>query len=168
MIMSLIFRNRKNKPALARGVYTVQQGVKHLNAGNYEDALSHFRSVSASRNPQTSRLIRSVASFYAYNTERLRKEAKKANFGNAHLMEFPTVSARDAWSDVDIAAVLIAPQDPNISRLLCRFLGRSREAIRFQRRYVFATPLQSWRAESGRRYTRFTQAQKVARELGLR
>lgn len=162
-----MFRNRNSRPTLARGVYTVQQGINHLNAGDYDTALHNFRRVISSRNPRTSRLVRSVASFYAYNTERLRKESKKSSFGNAHLMAFPTFSTRDAWSDVDIAAVLIAPRDPNLSRLLCRFLGRSSEAIRFQRRYVFASPLPSWRQESGRRYTRFTQSRNVARELGL-
>lgn len=166
MFMSF-FRNRNQDQKLARGVYTIRRGITRLNGGDFDGALQEFRKVIASRNPKTTRLVRSVASFYAYNTERLRKEFKKSSLGNAHLMEFKTVSARDAWSDVDIAAVLVAPQDSRLSRLLCGFLGRSPEAVRFQRRYVFANPLGSWRRESGNRYTRFTQSRNVAKELGL-
>jgi hypothetical protein len=73
----------------------------------------------------------------------------------------------DAWSDVDIAMVLVAPTNRFTTRFLSRFLGRTEEAVRFQRRYVFNRPLQSWTGENGSRYTRFTQNQRVARRLGL-
>lgn len=163
-----LFQNKKNTYQLARGVFTIKRGVSYLEVGNFDSALREFRRVAASKNPNTNRLVRSVAAFYAYNTERARKESKKARFGNSNLIKFSPVNSGLAWSDVDIAAVLIADQTPFMDLFLCAFLGRTHEAIRFQRRYVLGTPLLSWVAENGRYYTRYTQAQRVARELGLR
>lgn len=161
------FFRRKNTPGLARGVHTVRKGIGFLQAGEYDAALREFRSVAASRNPNTTRLVKSVANGYAYYTEIFRKEAKKARIGNAHLMDLVPGNNRDAWSDVDIAMVLVAPSNRFTTRFLAQFLGRTEEAIRFQRRYAFGRPLSSWRVESGTRYTRFTQTQKVAKRLGL-
>jgi hypothetical protein len=152
---------------LARGVFTIRKGIGFLQAGDFESALRCFRSVAASRNPSTTRLVKSVANFYAYNTERFRKESKKATFGNANLMDAFAGNSGDAWSDVDIAAVLVAPTNQFTTRFLAQFLGRTEEAIRFQRRYAFGSPLSSWTSEKGNKYTRFTQTQRVVGELGV-
>jgi hypothetical protein len=161
------FRRRNASPRLARGVFTLRRGVSALEAGDFDTAAREFRKVASSIHPGTSRLVRSVANFYAYNTERLRKEAEKANFGNANSMEFPQVASRDAWSDVDIAAVLVAPTNRFTAQFLSRSLGRSVEAVRFQRRYAFSRPLSSWTSETGDRYTRYTQTKLVSQKLGL-
>jgi len=161
------FMNRQEAPTLARGVYTVQRGIGFLQAGDYDSALREFRKVTASRHPKTSQLIKGVASFFVYNTVRFRKEQEKARFGNSRLMGLQPGNRGDAWSDVDIAAVLVAPNNPFTTQFLSRFLGRTEEAIRFQRRYAFARPLSSWTAETGSKYTRFTQNQLVARKLGV-
>ena len=157
----------KRASTLTRGVFTIRKGIGFLQAGDYDGALREFRKVTASKKSETSRLVKGVASFYAYNNERFRKEAKKARIGNAHLINFAAVNSGDAWSDVDIAMVLIAPRNQFTVHFLSRFLGRTEEAIRFQRRYAFGSPLGSWTSENGRRYTRFTQNQKVAGRLGL-
>ena len=158
---------RRNAPGVARGVYTIRQGIGFLQAGDFENALREFRSVAASRHPSTRGLVKSVANGYAYHTERLRKESKKAQMGNARLMSLVPGNKGDAWSDVDIAMVLVAPTNRFTTRFLARFLGRTEEAIRFQRRYVSSRPLQSWIGENTSRYTRFTQNQRVAQRLGL-
>ena len=161
------FNKKRKSPRLVRGVYTIRRGIGFLQSGDYESALRDFRSVAASKHPQTARLTRSVANFYAYNTERARKEAKKARIGNGHLIKFKDVNKGSAWSDVDIAVVLIAPKNRFTTRFLAAFLGRSEEAVRFQRRYAFNQPLSSWTSESGEHYTRFTQTTRVASKLGL-
>lgn len=161
------FIKRRNHPKPARGVYTIRKGIGFLQAGDFEAALRQFRSVAASRNPNTTRLVKSVANGYAYYTEIFRKEAKKAKLGNANLMDLPAGNSGDAWSDVDIAMVLVAPTNRFTTLFLAQFLGRTEEAIRFQRRYAFSSPLNSWTGEQGNRYTRFTQTQKVANRLGL-
>ena len=158
---------RKRTPTLSRGVFTIRKGIGFVQAGEFDAALLEFRKVSASRNSGTSRLVKGVANFYAYNTERFRKEAKKVRFGNANLIDFEPVNSGDAWSDVDIAAILVAPSDRFTNHFLSNFLGRTEEAIRFQRRYATAKPLISWTAENGTKYTRFTQNRRVSRELGL-
>lgn len=162
-----VFNNRRSAPALARGVHTIRKGIGYLQAGDFDSALRQFRNVSSSRHPSTTRLVRSVANFYAYNTERHRKESKKARIGNANLMEVYPGNSGDAWSDVDIAAVLIAPTNRFTTRFLAQFLGRTEEAVRFQRRYAFGSPLSSWVGEKGTKYTRFTQTQKVTQVLGV-
>lgn len=162
------FMQREDAPKLSRGVYTVQRGVGFLQAGDYDNALREFRKVTASRHPKTSQLIKGVASFFVYNTVRFRKEQEKARFGNSHLMGLQPGNRGDAWSDVDIAAVLVVSNNQFTTQFLARFLGRTGEAIRFQRRYAFDQPLGSWTAETGNKYTRFTQNQRVARKLGLR
>ena len=161
------FGLNRNTPRFARGVHTIRQGIGFLQAGDYDAALREFRRVAASKNPKMRRLIKGVAGFYIYNTERARKESKKVQYGNSHLITFTDSNKRTAWSDVDIAAVLVAPNNRFTTRFLACFLGRSEEAIRFQRRYVFSRPLLSWRTENGKKYTRFTQNQRVADQLGL-
>ena len=158
---------RRNTSSMARGVFTVRKGVGFLQAGDYDSALREFRNVSSSRHRDTSRLVKSIASGYAFHTERLRRESKKAKMGNARLMSLVPGNKGDAWSDVDIAMVLVAPNNHFTTHFLARFLGRTEEAIRFQRRYAFGQPLRSWTGENGQRYTRFTQNHRVARRLGL-
>lgn len=162
-----IFNRQAQTSRTSRGVYTIRLGIGFLQAGDFESALRQFRSVAGSRNTNTTRLVKSVANFYAYNTERFRKESEKVRRGNAHLMEAYAGNGGDAWSDVDIAAVLVAPNNRFTTHFLSQFLGRSEEAIRFQRRYAFGTPLSSWEDEVGNRYTRFTQTRKVTRTLGV-
>jgi hypothetical protein len=162
-----IFNRQSSAPKIARGVFTIRKGIGFLQAGDFNAALRQFRQVASSRHPQTSRTVRSVANFYAYNTERFRKESKKATFGNANLFQGFAANSGDAWSDVDIAAVLIAPTNHFTTRFLSQFLGRTEEAVRFQRRYAFDAPLSSWVSEKGNKYTRFTQTQRVTRELGI-
>jgi len=161
------FTRTTRTATLARGVFTIRKGIGFLHAGQFDLALREFRRVAGSVNPKTTRTVKSVAAFYAYNTERFRKEGKKVTFGNANLMDFAAGNSGDAWSDVDIAAVLVAGSDRATTQLLAAFLGRSVEAVRFQRRYAFSAPLGSWTTERGSKYTRFTQNQRVVRELGL-
>jgi hypothetical protein len=165
--MPFFGRRKRGTPPLSRGVFTIRKGIGFLQAGDFDAALREFRKVAASRNPETTRLVKGVANFYAYNTERFRKEAKKARIGNAHLIDFEAVNSGEAWSDVDIAAILVAPRNRFTTRFLSNFLGRTEEAIRFQRRYAAPSPLNSWTGETGKKYTRFTQNQRVAREIGL-
>ena len=162
-----VFSRKKRTPGLSRGVFTIRKGIGFLQAGDFDAALREFRKISASRNSGTSRLVKSVANFYAYNTERFRKEAKKARIGNANLLNFESVNSGEAWSDVDIAAILVAPRNRFTTRFLSSFLGRTEEAIRFQRRYAASSPLHSWTGETGKKYTRFTQNQRVARAIGI-
>ncbi len=165
--MSMFNTRASRAPALARGVYTIRKGIGYLHVGEFDLALRDFRKVAGSRNPKTSHLVKSVAAFYAYNAERYRKEHKKERFGNAHLMHLVPGNSGDAWSDVDIAAVLVAPNDRFTNGFLSSFLGRSVEAVRFQRRYASESLLNSWTDERGSKYTRFTQNQRVAGRLGV-
>ena len=161
------FTTNRRVPTLARGVHTIRRGIGFLQANEFDAALKEFRKVVSSRNPKMTRLVKSVASFYAYNTERLRKETKKITLGNAHTMDLWAGNTGDAWSDVDIAAVLVAPFNNFTTQFLSGFLGRNEEAIRFQRRYAFSNPLGSWDNEHGSKYTRYTQNQRVFSRLGL-
>lgn len=158
---------RNTTRAVSRGVVTIRKGIGFLQVGDFDSALREFRNVAASRHPKTTRLVKSAANGFAYHTERFRKESKKAHIGNAHLMDLVAGNRTDAWSDVDIAMVLVAPTNRFTTRFLARFLGRTEEAIRFQRRYAFGRPLNSWVGETGTRYTRFTQNRLVATRLGL-
>ncbi len=158
---------RQTVPTTSRGIFTIRKGIGFLQAGDFDSALREFRSVTASRHPRTLRLVKSVASGYAFHTERLRRESKKVEMGNARLMNLFPGNKGDAWSDVDIAMVLVAPGNRFTAHFLACFLGRTEEAIRFQRRYAFDSPLGSWTGENGERYTRFTQNQRVSRRLGL-
>ncbi len=163
-----IFNTRTSRaPTVARGVFTIRKGIGYLHVGAFDLALREFRKVVGSRNPRTTHLVKSVAAFYAYNAERCRKEHRKVRFGNAHLMHLVPGNSGDAWSDVDIAAVLVAPNDRFTNEFLSSFLGRSVEAVRFQRRYASESLLSSWTNERGSKYTRYTQNQRVATRLGV-
>ena len=166
--MSFLGLRRQNQHDFARGVFTIRKGIGFLQAGDFDSALGEFRRVTGSKNPNTSRLVKAVANGYAYHAERFRKETKKVRYGNANLLDlsYPANSG-EAWSDVDIAMVLVAPTNAFTTRFLASFLGLPVEDIRFQRRYVFDAPLHSWSGEEGKNYTRFTQNQRVARRLEL-
>ena len=161
-------RQRAPRNTQARGIYTIRKGIGYLQAKEFDAALGEFRKVIASTHPDTARLVKSVASFYVYRTEVFRKEFKKVRYANANPIDLnATPNSRSAWSDVDIAAVLVTPNTKAMNFFLAAFLGRSQEAVRFQRRYAFAKPLKSWTTESGQHYTRFTQTRQVAARLGL-
>jgi hypothetical protein len=165
--MSRFNLQQQTTVAPARGVTTIRKGLRFLQKADYDNALREFRSVVASRHPKTLRLVKSAANGYAFHTERLRRESKKLTMGNARIMNLVPGNKGDAWSDVDIAMVLVAPFTPFTTDFLASFLGRTVEGIRFQRRYAFDAPLTSWVGEKGTRYTRFTQNQRVAHRLGL-
>lgn len=157
---------KQNRQNLARGVFTIRKGIGFLQANDFETALAEFRRVAGSKNSKTSRLVKAVAAGYAYHTERFRKENEKTRYGNAHLLDLSyPANQGEAWSDVDIAMVLVAPTNSFTTQFLASFLGRTVEGIRFQRRYAFDIPLNSWSGEEGHNYTRFTQNQRVARQL---
>lgn len=161
-------RPQAQRRTQARGIYTIRKGIGYLQANDFDSALTEFRKVIASKHPDTTRLVKSVASFYVYRTEVFRKEFKKVRYANANPIDLTaTPNTRSAWSDVDIAAVLVTPDNRAMNFFLSAFLGRSPEAIRFQRRYAFSKPLRSWVTESGEHYTRFTQTRQVAARLGL-
>ena len=166
--MAFFGSRRRNQSNFARGVFTIRKGIGFLQAGEFDSALREFRRVAGSKNPSTSRLVKAVADGYAYHTERFRKENKKEHYGNANLLDLSYPAHHgEAWSDVDIAMVLVAPQNSFTTRFLASFLGRTVEGIRFQRRYAFDVPLHSWSGEEGKHYTRFTQNQTVSHKLGL-
>lgn len=156
-----------NEGQPARGVFTIRRGIGFLEAGDYRRAVAAFQSISGSSSRRIHPLVKAAASFYAYNAERLREESEKDDFGNANKLGREDRNRGRGWSDVDIAAVIVAPRSPFTTRFLSTFLDRSAEAIRFQRRYVFGYSLPSWDGETGEQYTRATQARKVARKLGL-
>ena len=165
--MSRFNIQRQATIAPARGVATIRKGLGFLQKSDYDNALREFRNVAASHHPKMLRLVKSAANGYAFHTERLRRESKKLKIGNARIMNLVPGNKGDAWSDVDIAMILVAPYTPFTADFLASFLGRTVEGIRFQRRYAFGDPLTSWVGEKGTRYTRFTQNQRVAHRLGL-
>jgi len=135
--------------------------------GQFKAAIKNFESAIGSR--QGTNLQRDAAAWWLVNVAKYRREWKKKRFGNANLFWYDAEDNNGrAWSDVDIAAVLVTPDTPKMNTYLSKFLGRSLEAIRFQRRYAYGRPLKSWTAESGERYTRFTQSNNVKSRLGVR
>jgi len=144
----------------------IDKGLAYMQQGLYKAAIKYFEAAIRSRDG--SNLERDVAAWWMVNAVKYRKEWKKKKYGNAHLFDWTDIDhSGKAWSDVDIAAVLLTPATPKMNRYLSDFLGRSTEAIRFQRRYANGRPLGSWKAESGRRYTRFTQTKHVKSRLGV-
>lgn len=144
----------------------LNRGLAHMERGLYKAAIKNFE--AAIRKRDGFNLERDVAAWWMVNAVRYRKEWKKKRYGNAHLFDYLDIDhSGKAWSDVDIAAVLLTPDTPKMNRYLADFLGRSTEAIRFQRRYAHGRPLKSWTAESGGRYTRYTQTRHVKSRLGV-
>lgn len=143
----------------------VERGLDYLANGKFKAAIKNFE--SAVRSGDGTNLQRDVAAFYMLNTAKYRREWKKRRYGNANLFNYDDEdNSGKAWSDVDIAAVLVTPSTPKINDYLSKFLGRNLEAIKFQRRYAYGRPLKSWIEESGRRYTRYTQTKNVQSRLG--
>lgn len=140
-----------------------QDGLNYLQQGQFKAAIKKFE--SAVRAGGGTNLQRDVAAFFMVNTAKYRREWKKSRFGNAHLYEYKTDNRKKAWSDVDIAAVLVSPDTPKMNGFLIKFLGRNLNGIIFQRRYAYGRALSSWLGESGNRYTRYTQAQSVKDRL---
>ena len=148
--------NTKNK---------LEVGLSHMERGKFKSAIKSFE--NAVRVGDGSNLERDVAAWWMFNTAKYRKEWKKRKYGNANLFWYDDENNGKAWSDIEIAAVLSSPNTEKINGYLVKFLGRSPEAVRFQRRYAHGRPLKSWMAESGERYTRFTQTRNVKNRLGV-
>ena len=142
-----------------------RKGLDYLDRGQFKSAIKRF--VKASSSSKGTDLQRAIANMFAYETAKYRREWMKKNFGNANLFVYRgDENAGKAWSDVDIGAVLMSPNTDMVNNFLTKFLGRSLESIRFQRRYAYGQPLMSWTQESGERYTRYTQTKSVADRLG--
>jgi tetratricopeptide (TPR) repeat protein len=144
----------------------VEKGLDYMQQGQFKAAIKYFEAAVRSRDG--SNLERDTAAWWMVNAAKYRKEWKKEKYGNAHLFDWTDIDhSGKAWSDIDIAAVLLTPNTRKLNSYLSKFLGRSIEAIRFQRRYANGRPLKSWKAESGKRYTRFTQTRYVSDRLGV-
>ena len=142
------------------------RGLSYMTEGKFKAAIKNFE--SAVRVGDGTNLERDTAAWWMVNAAKYRREWKKRRFGNAHLFQYDTENnTGKAWSDVEIAVVLLTPNVNKLNDYLTRFLGRSNEAIRFQRRYAHGRPLKSWTSESGERYTRFTQTRNVKNRLGV-
>ena len=144
----------------------LEKGLGYMAQGKFKAAIKNFE--SAVRSKDGSNLEHDASAWWMVNAAKYRREWKKRRYGNANLFWYGGEdNAGQAWSDVDIAAVLVTPDTPKMNDYLSKFLGRGSEAIRFQRRYANGRSLKSWQAESGERYTRFTQAQHVKNRLGV-
>jgi hypothetical protein len=144
----------------------LNQAFAYLERGKFKAALKRLE--AAIRAGDGINLERDTAAWWMFNVAKYRKEWKKMRYGNAHLFFYDEEDNNGkAWSDIEIAVVLLAPNTPKLNTYLGKFLGRSPEAIRFQRRYAHGRPLMSWTAESGERYTRYTQTSFVKNRLGV-
>jgi len=143
----------------------LEKGLSYMAKGLFKAAIKNFE--AAVRSKDGSNLERDASAWWMVNTAKYRREWKKKRYGNANLFWYNDENTGKAWSDVEIAAVLITPDDGKMNGYLAKFLGRSPEAVRFQRRYANGRPLGSWKAESGERYTRFTQTRHVKSRLGV-
>ncbi len=142
-----------------------KDGLDYLERGKFKAAIKKFE--SAVRAGGGTNLQRDVAAFFMVNTAKYRREWKKRKFGNANLYKYNADNRKRAWSDVDIAAVLVSPNTHKMNDLLIKFLGRNLNGIDFQRRYAYGRALRSWLGESGQRYTRYTQTLSVKDRLGV-
>jgi hypothetical protein len=150
---------------MTKALEETRKGLDHLENGKFQSAIGRFTKASSGRGTN---LQRAVATMFAYETAKYRREWKKKSIGNAHLFAyFEDENAGKAWSDVDIGAVLLTPNTETMNAFLTKFLGRNLESIRFQRRYAYGQPLMSWLDESGRRYTRYTQTLAVKSRIGV-
>jgi len=141
------------------------KGMKYMSRGDLRPAVKHFE--AGVRCGDGSNLERDVAAWWMFNVAKYKREWKKRRFGNANLYWYDEDNNGQAWSDVEIAVVLMTPDTLKLNSYLVKFLGRSFEAIRFQRRYADGHPLKSWRNERGDRYTRFTQCRNVKNKIGV-
>lgn len=149
----------------SKAIKRTLDGLGYLQQGKFKAAIKKFE--SAVRSGGGTNLQRDVAAFFMVNTAKYRREWKKHKFGNAHLYEYEINNRKKAWSDVDIAAVLVSPDTPRMNDFLIKFLGRNLNGISFQRRYAYGQALSSWLGESGNRYTRYTQTQSVKDRMVL-
>jgi len=143
----------------------LEKGFNYMEQSKFKAAIKNFE--AAVRSGDGSNLERDTAAWWMVNAAKYRREWKKRKHGNAHLFWYDEDNNGKAWSDVDISAVLLTPNTNKMNNYLAKFLGRGLEAIRFQRRYANGRPLKSWTAESGGRYTRFTQTRYVKDRLGV-
>ena len=142
----------------------LEKGLAYMENGKFKAALKNFETAVRSRDG--SNLERDAAAWWMSNVGKYRREWKKRRYGNAHLFWYDDENNGKAWSDVEIVAVLVTPNTRKMNNYLVKFLGRSLEAVRFQRRYAHGRPLTSWLSESGERYTRYTQTQHVKSKIG--
>lgn len=150
---------------MAKVLVETRKGLGLLEDGKFQSAIQRFTKASSAKGTN---LQKAVATMFAYETAKYRREWKKRSFGNAHLFLYDMNGNNGkAWSDVDIASVLLTPDSNKMNEFLAKFLGRNLEAIRFQRRYAYGRPLISWSSESGKRYTRYTQTMAVKNRLSL-
>lgn len=145
----------------------LREGIRVLETGDTRTAGVYF--ARAMTKTKLSRLQRGVASIYYYGNLVYRWERAKEFYGNGHIKDFETPhNFGEAWSDVEIAAVLLSGGSPKILKFLAAVMGRTIDAITFQYKYSFQRiPSPSWTAESGERYTRWTQNQAVRERLGI-
>ena len=121
----------------------LSRGLVHMENGLFKAAIKNFE--AAVRKKDGSNLERDAAAWWMVNAAKYRREWKKKRFGNANLfLYFDFDHSGKAWSDVDIAAVLLTPSTSRLNEYLSKFLGRTTEAVRFQRRYANGRPLKSW------------------------
>ena len=142
----------------------LNKGLRYMEKGKFKDALKNFE--FAVKAGDGIKIERDAAAWWMYNVGTYRREWKKRRYGNANLISYDPSNNGNAWSDVEIAAVLLTPNTRKMNMYLVKFLGRSYEAIRFQRRYAQGQPLGSWLNESGERYTRYTQTKLVSNKIG--
>lgn len=143
----------------------IRTGLNYLGTGKFQSAIKRFTRATSGEGTD---LQRAVANMFAYEIAKYRREWKKRRYGNANLFAyFSEENTGKAWSDVDIAAVLLTPDTTRMNSFLAKFLGRNSEALRFQRRYAYGRPLMSWVGESGERYTRYSQTKAVDGRLGV-
>ncbi len=142
----------------------LDKGLVYMGNGKFKAALKNFEAAVTGKG---SNLERDAAAWWMVAVAKYRREWKKRRYGNANLFWYDAEDNNGrAWSDVEIAVVLLAPNTRKMNSYLSKFLGRSTEAIRFQRRYAHGRPLKSWKSESGERYTRYTQTSLVKDRLG--
>jgi len=157
--------NIKEDGKMSTTLQKTKKGLNYLEKGQFKAAIKNFE--AAVRVGDGSNLERDVAALFMVNTAAYRREWKKRRYGNANLVMYDTDNLGNAWTDIDIAAVLVTPNTKKMNNYLAKFLGRNLNAISFQRRYAYGRPLGSWRTESGERYTRYTQTQAVKNRLGV-
>ena len=140
------------------------KGLECLMEDQFKEALKYLQSSIQSNGTN---LEHDAAAWWMMNVSKYRREWEKVNYGNANLFSYDDENNGKAWSDVEIAAVLLSHNSKKINLYLAKFLGRSSESVRFQRRYACGDVLNSWSDESGDRYTRYTQTAHVKGRLGV-
>ncbi len=152
---------------MKRAEKKIREGYKFLQREDYRNAVRSFRQASSLTSAMgRDELHVELAYFLSYEVSKYNREKQKEEYGNANDYTYESVNEWKAWDDISIAAILLAPKNPEVTSYLCKFLGRNKEGIRFIRRYAFSRPLSSWLKEEGR-YTRYTQTKHVQKKLGV-